>query len=129
MSAASERYCLAHLASYIALHPLSWHISIRSIQQSARVGVDNVNTPYTNAGLRGDDQVVGIADAGIDRSSCYFNDSMGNVPLSELRSPVNISTIKPYIRRILHWNATTSSGSSLAEIEQLINNVKIFRRS
>jgi len=85
----------------------------RGIQQSARVGVDSVNTPYTNAGLRGDDQVVGIADTGIDRSSCYFNDSMGNVPLSELRSPVtNLNA-----RKIVQYTHEIGAGDGSDEFQ------------
>lgn len=60
----------------------------RSIQQSAEVGSELSNSPYTESGLLGDDEIVGIADTGVDRKLCYFSDPNGMVPASNLNKPV-----------------------------------------
>ena len=59
----------------------------RSIQQSGVADPALSNSPYTNAGLKGDGQVVGIGDTGLDVTSCYFSDSQGSVSTSAIDSP------------------------------------------
>jgi hypothetical protein len=84
-----ERCLLALLAS-LAAHPLVLHVGpkaaltlnngrgARLIQTSA-----NANSPYANLqpiwdlGLTGSGQVLGIADTGLDTSSCFFSSSNG----------------------------------------------------
>lgn len=40
--------------------------------------------PYTEAGLKGDDEVIAIADTGLDVNSCYFYDPQGQVSPSKI---------------------------------------------
>jgi len=55
----------------------------RSIQQVANPGSAAANQPYSEAGLLGDGQIIGIADSGVDVYSCYFIDQKkGRVPTS-----------------------------------------------
>jgi subtilisin family serine protease len=44
--------------------------------------------PYSAAGLLGTNQVIGIADSGLDVQSCYFKDANGNIPFSINQSPI-----------------------------------------
>lgn len=60
----------------------------RSIQQVAKVGSQSLATPYTTAGLRGDGQIVSVADTGLDIYSCYFYDPQGHVAFSDIKSSV-----------------------------------------
>jgi hypothetical protein len=60
----------------------------RSIQQVAKVGSSATYAPYTAAGLRGDGEIVTIADTGVDQYSCYFYDSQnGATPPTDVASP------------------------------------------
>eukprot|EP01031_Cornospumella_fuschlensis_P029204 gene29204-35252_t len=90
--------CLANIVSmfaedlgvsFIAIEPrpetLSYHA--RSITQSAQVNPDLSRQPYTAAGLRGDNQVVGISDTGLDVNNCFFYDSKGRVQPTSITSP------------------------------------------
>lgn len=62
----------------------------RSIQESAVGGASSSTTaPYTLNGLRGDGQVVGVIDSGLDVTSCYFSDHSGtSVTPSDFSAPV-----------------------------------------
>jgi subtilisin family serine protease len=60
----------------------------RSIQQSGNPASDSASNPYTSAGLKGDGQIVSIADTGVDSSSCYFYDSKGTVTPSVITEPI-----------------------------------------
>jgi len=78
--------CFAFLVSEFASDPLVAHISLatrpvwlnyraRSIQQFGKVGTSDAENPFTAAGLKGSNQVVGVTDTGLDDRSCYFIDS------------------------------------------------------
>lgn len=74
---------------------LNYHA--RSITQSASVSNKLANQPYTSAGLRGDGQIVTIADTGVDVNSCYFFDPAGRVPPSQPNAPVFNSRLRKVI--------------------------------
>lgn len=60
----------------------------RSIQESSTVGSSSTASPYSAAGLLGDGQIIGIADTGVDESSCYFSDSQnGFISRSSISNP------------------------------------------
>lgn len=69
----------------------------RSITQSSSVSNKLANQPYTSAGLRGDGQIVTIADTGLDVNSCYFFDKAGRVPPSQPNAPVFNSRLRKVI--------------------------------
>jgi hypothetical protein len=72
----------------IFVRPKVLNFRSRSIQQSSNPSPDLSASPYTNAGLFGNNQVISIADTGIDDDSCYFIDtSNGPVPRSTTTSP------------------------------------------
>lgn len=67
----------------------------RSIQQSGSIGSSFGFAPYTDMGLTGLNQIVGISDTGLDEYSCYFYDSTGLVTRSMYNYPVfNLSKRK-----------------------------------
>lgn len=78
-------------------NPLSTNFRARSIMESLSIGSDEAASPYTAAGLRGDDQVASCADTGVDLSSCYFLDTSGNVPFSSCFNAVYDSTKRKVI--------------------------------
>jgi hypothetical protein len=53
--------------------PILLNYNAQGISQSGSAGF----TPFTDAGLLGEGQVVGIADSGLDDYSCYFWDNNG----------------------------------------------------
>lgn len=78
--------CLAYLASTIAMDNDAVHVfkfiraetqnyRARSIVQTGTAGNTAGFAPYTDAGVTGKGQVVGVADTGLDESSCYFYDN------------------------------------------------------
>lgn len=68
--------------------PLVLNYHSRSIQESGNVGASSTASPYSAAGLLGDGQIIGIADTGVDESSCYFSDTQnGYVSRSTLSNP------------------------------------------
>lgn len=80
---------LSALTSWIySYSPQLLNFHARSITQSATVSNKLANQPYTAAGLRGDGQIVTVADTGIDVSSCYFYDSAGRVQPSLPSAPI-----------------------------------------
>ncbi len=83
----------------------------RSIQQMATVGSNQVSSPYTAAGLRGDGQIAAVADTGLDINSCYFYDPKGHVPFSDISSPVY--DLK--YRKVIQYTYATYSDTSDVE--------------
>lgn len=71
--------------------------------------------PYSYAGLLGDGQVVGIADTGIDRNSCYFYDSDNGdgVPVSDISDPVTDLNA----RKIVQYTNEQDCGDNTDEYE------------
>lgn len=59
----------------------------RSILESGTVGSSLDNQPFTSAGLLGDNQIISIADTGVDSFSCYFYDSQGQVTPTLITNP------------------------------------------
>ncbi len=69
--------------------PELFNYRARSIPQTAKVGYDASVEPFTAAGLLGDNQIISIADTGVDVYSCYFYDAQGRVPPSSITSPTS----------------------------------------
>ncbi len=78
----------AKLFETVCFSPDILNYRARSILQTATVGSASGFAPYFDAGLTGQGQVVGIADTGLDVTSCYFADQSGSVPPSLYTSPV-----------------------------------------
>jgi hypothetical protein len=84
--------CLAYISSFIAMDNDAIHVfkfiraetqnyRARSIVQTGTAGNTAGFTPYTEAGVTGQGNVVGVADTGLDESSCYFyDDDLGFAP-------------------------------------------------
>jgi subtilisin family serine protease len=80
----------------------------RSIQQIAVVGSDYGSMPYTAQGLLGDNQVVGIADTGLDVNSCYFYDSQGRVQPKDISQPYYDNKYRKVIQYLYNGCGDTS---------------------
>jgi hypothetical protein len=63
---------LAYLSKFVK--PVTQNYRARSIVQTGKAGTAAGFSMYTEAGLTGRGQVVGVADTGLDESSCYFYD-------------------------------------------------------
>lgn len=92
--------CMAYIASVCAMDDDAVHVfkfirsetlnyRARSIVQNGNAGSTTGFAPYTEAGLTGLGQIVGVADTGLDESSCYFYDVAG------FASRTTLSTAKP----------------------------------
>lgn len=73
------------------------------MEQSAVAGYASPNLPYTSIGLLGDNQIISIADTGLDINSCYFYDSQGSVAPSDINSPVS----NPIYRKVVQYSYCT----------------------
>lgn len=91
--------------------PILLNYRARSIPQSGKVGSDMGTQPYTQAGLRGDKQVIGVADTGVDSFNCYFYDPKGRVRPSDLSSPY----VDKSFRKIVQYNYNGCGDQSDAE--------------
>jgi hypothetical protein len=80
--------------------PSLYNYRARSIPQSKTSAQDAESMPYTEAGIRGANQVVGVADTGIDRSSCYFEDPVGMVEAELVPS----KSFDPKYRKVIQYN-------------------------
>lgn len=64
--------------------------------QGCAVGPSTTLTePFSDAGLDGKGEVVGVSDTGVDELSCYFMDPKGQVPRSTVMNPFTVS-MYPY---------------------------------
>lgn len=83
-SGQSSIYCFVELVEVLSSHPdvLSLNIhrrpvllnyDVRGLSQSGTAG----NNPFSDVGLIGEGQVVGLADSGIDDKNCFFWDNSG----------------------------------------------------
>lgn len=79
--------------------PSLYNNRARSIPQSMTSAQTPESMPYTQAGIRGAGQVVGVADTGIDRSSCYFEDPAGMVTAE----PVPSKSFDPQYRKVIQY--------------------------
>jgi len=94
-----RKSCLVYISASLSTHPQTFHISltkqaqlfnyrVRSIIETSCVGSDGEFIPYTELGLTGAGQIIGIADTGVDVQSCYFYDPNGAVTPSDSASPI-----------------------------------------
>lgn len=90
---------LLEFSLYCICRPELLNLRARSILQTASVGNSASNQIYTAAGLRGDGQIVSIADTGVDVNSCYFADARGRVKPSTANAPV----IDPSFRKVIGY--------------------------
>jgi hypothetical protein len=84
-----------------------------------------VSQPYTYAGLLGTNEITAVADTGVDQFSCYFFDSLGQVPYSPISSPIFNNSFRKvvqytYIRDtgdVQNGHGTSISGAVLGSVE------------
>lgn len=111
--------CLGHIASSMSRVPSVRLISLtskqqvlnyrcRSISQSSTVGNNNDNEPFTvDNNLIGTDQIVSVADTGVDEYSCYFYDEQnGLIPRSSIANPITDTNQ----RKIIQYSYNPSGG-------------------
>jgi subtilisin family serine protease len=111
--------CLGHISSLlsklssITLMSLTSKVQVlnfraRSIGQSASVGNNNDNEPYTvDYNLIGKGQIVSIADTGVDETSCYFYDQQkGLIQRSTLSDPFTDDSY----RKIIQYSYNPNGG-------------------
>ena len=114
-----QAHCLALLVAMVASHESVSRIALsrpirllndfaRGIVQSGRVHTE----PFSQVGLDGTGQIVGIADTGIDENSCFFRDDVnGFVPLSSIDDPRTY----PNQRKIVQYLNYSGSGGDLPD--------------
>lgn len=104
---------LLYFVNHLALQrsPELLNFRARSIPQTAQVGSDLLNMPYTAAGLMGDGQVVAIADTGVDSFSCFFYDPQGQVSPHQLSSPFYDNKYRKIIQYLYNSCGDTSDGA------------------
>ena len=113
--------CLAQISSLFSMMPEVALISLgtvprifnfhsRSIQESANVGFAQVNLPYTSAGITGANQVVSLADTGVDVTSCYFSDGSASSPL--VFSDPNNPNLDLSQRKVVQYVVVPGSGDN-----------------
>ena len=86
----------------------SYNYRARSITQSSLVGSQPSMNPYSVAGLLGTNQVVSLADSGLDMHSCYFEDFNGNVAFSLYNAPIT----DPSKRKVIQYCYTPDSDTT-----------------
>ena len=85
--APAARACFANMLAILAMHNEVLDVTIRphdktlnavgkAICQSA--SITETNTPYSNAGLNGTGQIIGVGDSGVDDLHCFFVNSDGS---------------------------------------------------
>ncbi len=80
------------------ISPKLMNFRASSIIQSGDVGSDISFKPYSTAGLTGDRQLVGVADTGLDRNSCYFSDPLGQVAATSIDEPKSDFTYRKVVQ-------------------------------
>eukprot|EP00475_Leptophrys_vorax_P009652 TRINITY_DN1638_c0_g1_i1.p1 TRINITY_DN1638_c0_g1~~TRINITY_DN1638_c0_g1_i1.p1 ORF type:complete len:840 (+),score=182.44 TRINITY_DN1638_c0_g1_i1:279-2522(+) len=69
------------------------------------------STPIFSAGLKGDDQIVSIADTGLDQYSCFFYDSTNGItPTSDYSDPQTYTQYRKVIQYINFADSTDYEG-------------------
>ena len=93
MSSTYRRDCLQTVAYRLARHPqvcFVWAsrpvellntVAAGVVQSGSGNGGDE--TPFYDAGIRGNGQVVAVSDTGLDTDNCYFWDATASVPKNE----------------------------------------------
>lgn len=110
--------CLTYLTAYFAEQAKVFNLALvkrphlmnfraRSIMQSKLVGSQSSMMSYTLSGLRGDGQIVSVADTGLDVNSCFFRDSNGRVSPSNLQKP-NTDKSK---RKVIQYSYNGENGA------------------
>jgi hypothetical protein len=69
------------------------------------------STPIFNKGLKGDDQIVAVADTGLDQYSCYFYDSTnGATPTSSADDPQTYSDRRKVVQYVAFGDSSDAPG-------------------
>ncbi len=86
----------------------------RSVDQSAVGGASSQSTtPYSIQGLLGANQIVAIADTGVDVTSCYFSDPSGKVVApSDISSPKTDTSVRKVVQYTYCMNKQCNSDTS-----------------
>jgi subtilisin family serine protease len=93
--------------------PITLNYRARSIQQTFATGNDATVSPYTAAGLLGDNQIGAVADTGVDSTSCYFYDSKCRVKAASMYKP----TTDFNCRKIIQYSFVPKYGDTLDIVE------------
>jgi subtilisin family serine protease len=93
---------------FIMARPDVLNYRARSIIQSSTVGSTIGFSPYSDAGLNGQGQTVGVADTGLDMTSCYFFDPTGFVSFSENTAP-KFDQSRRKVVQYLHFSDSDTS--------------------
>jgi hypothetical protein len=106
--------CIANLLANFANHPNIINIAIKpkmrvfnnngkSIVQAN--STNNTHTPYTNIGLNGSNQIIGVGDSGLDDYQCFFSNDDGSVvQRSSYLSPTYDKSKRKVIQYIDYMN-------------------------
>jgi len=105
--------CLLLLVDAFASHPAVLTVSVQGrpvlLNYDAR-GVTQSGTsqftPFSDAGLYGQGQIVGVADSGLDDYSCFFWDNSGYYGSSSTtRSQYNSFSVEEHRRKVVQYIA------------------------
>lgn len=66
--------------------------------------------PIWNRGIKGEGQVVQVADTGLDMSSCFFNDPSGNVPTTTFSTAYYDSSKRKVIQYVVWSDSSDQAG-------------------
>lgn len=85
-----------HVAYQPSPQPLNYNTKM--IIQSGGIGTTYRASAYQYTGLRGDGQIISIADTGCDVYSCYFYDKTGRAQPAPLTNPTSDSSKRKVIQ-------------------------------
>jgi hypothetical protein len=130
--------CIGFISATMAELPFTRLVSLtrevkklnRDVRIEQQSGTQNfisnaVSQPYTYAGLLGTNEIAAIADTGVDQLSCYFFDSLGQVPYSPISTPIFNNSFRKVVQYtyvtdtgdVANGHGTSISGAVLGSVE------------
>lgn len=107
------RACLITMLAYLVSDPAVFFIEaypkLEAFNQVASYIVQSAvkdSYPMYNAGLNGTDQIVQVADTGLDQNSCFFSDSTGPVTPTTYQM-ASFDLTKRKVVQYVAWTDTT----------------------
>lgn len=117
-SSMSSNYCFMTLVETLSLHSSVMAVSVaprmRALNHHARGVVQSGQSgwaPLTAAGLLGTGQVVGVADTGLDDSSCFFRDNSGKYSSG---ATARDGSVQSQRRKVVQYSAYADSSDGVA---------------